>query len=190
MFDRLIDSRQQAPSLDASFALTDEQGRIEARAAFIAMANLNSAADRWTDPGDMPGKIAVFAMGGMIGERDWDTLASALAGLFDAFAKSSPRVASFIERDARINAIVATGLGMPFGASQQSGSRAFQSKIPVFYGAFRDEFIWTCRHTLVVEPGQERIGAAAIEQGVTGDAVSEWSGAFVLFDRAIIEANH
>lgn len=179
----------QASSLDTSFALTNEQGRIEARAAFIAMANMNSAADRWTDPGDMPGKIAVFAMGGMIGQRDWHQLASALAGLFDAFTRSSPRVASFIEREARIHAILASQFGTPFGAAQESGSRAFQSKIPVFYGAFRDEFIWTCRHTLVVEPGQERIGAGAIEQGVTADAVSEWFRAFVLFDRAIIEAN-
>lgn len=189
MFNRPTDPRQQAPSLDATFALTDEQGRIEARAAFIAMANMNSAADRWTDPGDMPGKIAVFAMGGMIGERDWDRLASALAGLFDAFARSSPRVASFIERDARINAILATQFSTPFSASQQSGSRAFGSKIPVFYGAFRDEFVWICRHTIAVAPGQERISAASIEQRVTADAVSEWLRAFVLFDRAIIEAN-
>jgi hypothetical protein len=112
-----------------------------------------------------------------------------LAGLFDAFARSSPRVASFIERDARINAILATQLGMPFGESQQSGSRAFESKIPVFYGAFRNEFIWICRHTIAVEPGQERIAPASIQQRVRPDAVSEWLRAFVLFDRAIIEAN-
>ena len=147
------------------------------------------AADRWTDPGDMPGKIALFAMGGMIAKRDWDSLASALAGLFDAFARSSPRVASFIERDARINAILATGLGMPLGSSQLSGSRAFESKIPVFYGAFRNEFISICRHTIAVEPGQERIAPASIQQQVGPDAVSEWHRAFVLFDRSIIEAN-
>jgi hypothetical protein len=189
MFNRPTDRPQQAPSPDASFALTDEQGRIEARAAFIAMVNLDSAAERWTDPGDMPGKIVVSAMGGMIGERDWDTLASALAGLFDAFARSSPRVAAFIERDARVNAILATQLGTPFSASQQSGSRAFASKIPAFYGAFRDEFVWICRHTIAVDPGQERISAASVEQGVLAGAVSEWFRAFVLFDRAIIEAN-
>ena len=91
---------------------------------------------------------------------------AALAGLFDAFVRSSPRVASFIERDARINAILATQLGMPFGASQQSGSRAFQSKIPVFYEAFRNEFIWICRHTIAVEPGQQRIAPASIQQRV------------------------
>jgi len=189
MFNRPTVPRQQAPSADASFALTDEQGRIEAGAAFIAMANINSAAEGWTDPGDIPGKMAVFAMGGMIAQRDWDTLASALAGLFDAFVGSSPRVASFIERDARTNAILATQFGTPLSASQQSGSRAFESKIPVFYGAFRNEFLRICRHTVAVEPGQEPIAPASIQQRVRPDAVSEWLRAFVLFDRAIIEAN-
>ena len=189
MFNRQTDPRQQTPSPEASFALTDEQGRIEAGAAFIAMVNINSAADGWTDPGDMPGRIAVFAMGGMIADRDWDRLASALAGLFDAFAGSSPRVASLIERDARINAILATQLGMPFGASQRSGSRAFQGKIARFYGGFRNEFIWICRHTIAAEPGEKRIAAASTQQRVRRDAVSEWLRAFVLFDRAIIEAN-
>jgi hypothetical protein len=187
-FNRPAGERQRAPGPEGSFALTGEQGRIEARAAFIAMVNMNSAAARWTDPGDMPGKIAVFA-GGMIGERDWDRLAFALAGLFDAFARSSTRLASFIDRDARINAILATQLGMPFGASQESGSRAFQNGIPAFYRAFRDEFLWICRHAVAVEPGQEPVDASSIEQGVTGEAVSEWSGAFVLFDRAIVKAN-
>ena len=179
---------QGSPS-PASFALTDEQGRSEAAAAFIAMANINSAAERWAGPGDMPGKTAVYAMGGMIVKRDWQSLASALAGVFDAFSRSSPRVTSFIESDARINAILATQLGAPFGPSQKSGSQALQSKIAAFYGGFREEFVWICRHTIAVEPGQNRIAASAIQERVRRDAVSEWLRAFVLFDQAIIEAN-
>jgi hypothetical protein len=174
---------------NAPFALTDEQGRREAGAAFIAMANINSSAERWAGPGDMPGKTAVYAMGGMVVKRDWQSLASALAGVFDAFSRSSPRVASFIESDARINAILATQIGVPFGPSQKSGSHALENKIAAFYGGFRDEFVWICRHTIAAEPGQNRISPSSIQERVRRDAVSEWLRAFVLFDRAIIEAN-
>lgn len=184
-------TRPRQPSLasETPFALSEERGRLEAAAAFIAMANINSAAERWTGVGDMPGKVAVLAMGGMIAKRDWSTLTSALAGLFDAFANSSQRVAAFIERDARVDAIIARGLGLPFGPFQKTGPQAFVSKIPVFYEAFRSEFIWICRHTIATDPGDQRIAAAWIQGRVRDDTVGEWLRAFVLFDRAIVEAN-